>query len=82
MISEQGGWSPVSASYHKLLAKKLQMNNPTLFLNIGWDINFTYYFQDELIAKDIGPGNILIDEYLKKTRGIITTNMVILQSKY
>ena len=69
-IKNGGDGAPLAPLYHKLLAKKLQMNNPTLFLNIGGISNFTYYFQDELIAKDIGPGNILIDEYLKKTRGI------------
>ena len=39
-------------------------------MNIGGISNFTYCNKNELIAKDIGPGNVLIDEYLKKTKNI------------
>ena len=39
-------------------------------MNIGGISNFTYCNEDVLIAKDIGPGNVLIDEYLKKTKNI------------
>ena len=69
-IKNGGEGAPLTAVYHKLLLKKLHINNPTLILNIGGISNYTYCFKNILAAKDIGPGNVLIDEYLKKTKGI------------
>ena len=39
-------------------------------MNIGGISNYTFFFNDKISAKDIGPGNVLIDEYLKKIKGI------------
>jgi len=69
-IKNGGEGAPLTAIYHKLLVKKFQINNPTLILNIGGISNYTYSFKNILASKDIGPGNVLIDEYLKKTKRI------------
>ena len=69
-IKNNGEGAPLTPVYHKLLINKFKINNPTLILNIGGISNYTYCFNDTLAAKDIGPGNVLIDEYLKKTKGI------------
>ncbi len=69
-IKNLGEGAPLTPIYHKLLTKKFQKNNPTLILNIGGISNYTYCFNDKITAKDIGPGNVLIDEYLKKMKGI------------
>ncbi len=69
-IKNSGEGAPLTAIYHKLLVKKFQINNPTLILNIGGISNYTYSFKNILYSKDIGPGNVLIDEYLKKTKKI------------
>ena len=69
-IKNSGEGAPLTPIYHKLLTKKLKINNPTLILNVGGISNYTYCFKDGITAKDIGPGNVLIDEYLKKTKGI------------
>ena len=69
-IKHGGEGAPLTPIYHKLLIKKFQRNNPTIILNIGGISNYTYCFDDKITAKDIGPGNVLIDEYLKKTKGI------------
>ena len=69
-IKNSGEGAPLTAIYHKLLVKKFQINNPTLILNIGGISNYTYSFKNILNSKDIGPGNVLIDEYLKKTKRI------------
>ena len=69
-IKNKGEGAPLAPIYHKLLIKKFKMNNPSLILNIGGISNYTYCFKDIISAKDIGPGNVLIDEYLKKTKGI------------
>ena len=69
-IKNNGEGAPLAPIYHKLLIKKFEFNNPTLILNIGGISNYTYCFRDKMAARDIGPGNVLIDEYLKKTKGI------------
>ena len=69
-IKNSGEGAPLTAIYHKLLVKKFQINYPTLILNIGGISNYTYFFKNILASKDIGPGNVLMDEYLKKTKGI------------
>ena len=69
-IKHGGEGAPLAPIYHKLLSKKFHVNNPILILNIGGISNITYCNKDVISAKDIGPGNVLIDEYLKKTKGI------------
>ena len=69
-IKNNGEGAPLTPVYHKLLINKFKISNPTLILNIGGISNYTYCFNDTLAAKDIGPGNVLMDEYLKKTKGI------------
>ena len=69
-IKNFGEGAPLTPLYHKLLIKKFQIINPVLILNIGGISNYTYCFRDKIEAKDVGPGNVLIDEYLKKTKGI------------
>ncbi|MDC3043965.1 anhydro-N-acetylmuramic acid kinase [Candidatus Pelagibacter sp.] len=69
-IKNGGEGAPLTSIYHKLLIKKFKINNPTLILNIGGISNYTYFFKNILASKDIGPGNVLMDEYLKKTKGI------------
>ena len=69
-IKNGGEGAPLTPIYHKLLSKKFKINNPVIILNIGGISNYTYCYKDELFSKDIGPGNVLIDEYLKKTKKI------------
>jgi anhydro-N-acetylmuramic acid kinase len=69
-IKNNGEGAPLTPVYHKLLINKFKINNPILILNIGGISNYTYCFNDTLAAKDIGPGNVLMDGYLKKTKGI------------
>ena len=69
-IKNNGEGAPLTPVYHKLLINKFKINNPTLILNIGGISNYTYCNKNILAAKDIGPGNVLIDEYLKKTKNL------------
>ncbi len=69
-IKNGGEGAPLTPIYHKLLSKKFKLKNPSLILNIGGISNYTYCFKNEIHAKDIGPGNVLIDEYIKKIKGI------------
>ena len=69
-IVNNGEGAPLTPVYHSLLSKKIFPNEPCIFLNIGGVSNFTYCNNEELVARDIGPGNVLLDEYLKKTKNI------------
>ena len=69
-IKNGGEGAPLTPVYHQILLKKIQKNKPILILNIGGISNFTYCAKDQIAARDIGPGNVLIDEFLKKTKGI------------
>ena len=69
-IKNGGEGAPLTPIYHKLLTTKFPTNNPILILNIGGISNYSYCYKDKLIASDVGPGNVLIDEYLKKTKGL------------
>ena len=37
------------------------------FINIGGISNITYWDGEQLIGFDTGPGNVLMDKYIKKT---------------
>ena len=69
-ITNNGEGAPLAPIYHSLLSKKIFPNESCIFLNIGGVSNFTYCNNEELVARDIGPGNVLLDEYLKKTKNI------------
>ena len=69
-MKNNGEGAPLAPIYHSLLSKKIFPNEKCIFLNIGGISNFTYCNNEELVARDIGPGNVLIDEYLKKTKNI------------
>ena len=69
-LDNGGQGAPLTPIYHMALSKKISTKCPLLFLNIGGISNFTYFYKGELEAKDIGPGNVLIDDFLKKTKNI------------
>ena len=65
-INNGGEGAPLTPIYHHFLRKKLNLEKPILFLNIGGISNCTYSENDNFIAKDVGPGNCLMDMYMKK----------------
>ena len=65
-LKKGGQGAPLVPIYHKLLQKKLQLNLPAAFVNIGGISNLTYLSKrDEMISFDTGPGNFLIDKLLQ-----------------
>ncbi len=75
-IANGGQGAPLVPIFHNLLSKKLNINNkinyPMCFLNIGGISNITIITNDKeftnknLRAFDIGPGNCLIDQWIRK----------------
>tara|TARA_Y100001970_G_scaffold123449_1_gene153025 strand:- start:1943 stop:3040 length:1098 start_codon:yes stop_codon:yes gene_type:complete len=67
-IRNGGDGAPLTPIYHHYIKNKLKIDKPVLFLNIGGIANYTYTTKDIFFAKDVGPGNCLMDMYIKKKK--------------
>ncbi len=69
-ILNGGEGAPLTPIYHQLICSQKKINIPVCFLNIGGISNVTIVndFNDpsKLFSKDIGPGNCLIDTWVRK----------------
>ena len=69
-ILNGGEGAPLTPIFHHLISLKNKINLPVCFLNIGGISNITIVKDggkfSELISKDIGPGNCLIDAWVRK----------------
>ncbi|MBD8892266.1 anhydro-N-acetylmuramic acid kinase [Roseibium litorale] len=63
-MAEGGQGAPLVPVYHQALAREL--DQPLCFLNIGGVSNLTYLNGDDILAFDIGPGNALLDDWIRK----------------
>ena len=65
-LKNGGQGAPLVPIFHKLLKKKLELDVPVVFINIGGISNLTYLDKnDDMISFDSGPGNFLIDRMLQ-----------------
>ena len=72
-LENDGQGAPLTPIFHKIISQiishKHNINFPITIINIGGISNATVMFEDEkeihFQAKDIGPGNCLIDEWVK-----------------
>ena len=69
-IQNGGQGAPLTPLFHHLLTKQNKIKLPVCFLNIGGISNITIIKDTDnlskLISKDIGPGNCLIDNWVRK----------------
>ncbi len=67
-LKNGGQGAPLAPIFHIAIANQLNFKSPWIILNIGGISNFTYYDneKDFFTASDIGPGNCLIDEWIRK----------------
>ena len=64
-----GQGAPLAPIFHQLLANQNQINLPVCILNIGGIANITVISSrdfNDLKSYDIGPGNCLMDEWIRK----------------
>jgi len=64
-----GEGAPLAPIFHLLLVKQNEIKLPTCILNIGGISNITIVSSEDLIdlkSYDIGPGNCLLDEWVRK----------------
>jgi anhydro-N-acetylmuramic acid kinase len=69
-IMNGGQGAPLTPIFHHLISKQNKIKLPVCFLNIGGISNITIVKDDdnltELASKDIGPGNCLIDSWVRR----------------
>ena len=65
-ILNGGQGAPLTPLYHRTIMKHLKIVDPRLIVNIGGIINVTYLNRGNIFSTDIGPGNCLIDKWIKK----------------
>ena len=65
-ILNGGQGAPLTPLYHRAIMKHLKIVDPRLIVNIGGIINVTYLNRGNIFSTDIGPGNCLIDKWIKK----------------
>ena len=68
-IANGGQGAPLAPIFHNLLINKTHMKLPVCVLNIGGIANITIIMSDkkeDLKSQDIGPGNCLLDEWVRK----------------
>ena len=69
-ISNGGQGAPLTPVFHHLVSIQNKIKLPVCYLNIGGISNITIVTNkdnlSELISKDIGPGNCLIDNWVRK----------------
>ena len=67
-IQNGGEGAPLAPVFHKLIIKQNKIDLPVCILNIGGISNATLindYDKDSFISRDLGPGNCLIDEWVR-----------------
>ena len=70
-LVEGGEGAPLSPIFHQLIVKEKKIDLPICILNIGGISNITLIGdlkEENLISKDIGPGNCLIDEWMRRNK--------------
>ena len=68
-LKNGGQGAPLAPVFHKTLIKQNNLEIPTCILNIGGISNITIvtdYNKDNFFIKDIGPGNCLIDQWVRR----------------
>ena len=67
-IQNGGEGAPLAPIFHKLIVKQNKIDLPVCILNIGGIANATLindYDKDSFLSRDLGPGNCLIDEWVR-----------------
>ena len=65
-ILNGGQGAPLSPLYHQLIMTRIKSKLPSAIINIGGISNITYMeSQNKIISFDIGPGNYLIDGWIR-----------------
>jgi len=69
-LKNGGGGAPLTPIFHKLIVNQKKVKTPIMILNLGGIANWTLLGESDdgkdLHSADAGPGNCLIDQWIKK----------------
>jgi anhydro-N-acetylmuramic acid kinase len=68
-VAAGGQGAPVVPVFHRAMVRKLERSHPIGVLNLGGVANVSVVDGDDLIAFDTGPGNALIDDFVRLRTG-------------
>jgi len=68
-VAAGGQGAPVVPIFHRAMVRILKRAHPVAVLNIGGVANLTFIDGEQLIAFDTGPGNALIDDFVRQRTG-------------
>ena len=68
-VAAGGEGAPVVPVYHRAMVRRLDRPQPVGVLNLGGVANVTFVDGEELVAFDVGPGNALIDDFIRLRTG-------------
>ena len=68
-VAAGGQGAPLAPVFHRALVRRLRQAPPVAVLNLGGVANVTFIDGDTLIACDTGPGNALLDDFLRLRTG-------------
>ena len=68
-VAAGGQGAPLAPVFHRALVRELGRPLPVGVINVGGIANLTYVGQHDLVAFDTGPGNALIDDFLRQRTG-------------
>jgi anhydro-N-acetylmuramic acid kinase len=68
-VAAGGQGAPLAPIFHQALVRQSRREPPVAVLNVGGVANVTFIDGDRLIACDTGPGNALLDDFLRVRTG-------------
>jgi anhydro-N-acetylmuramic acid kinase len=68
-VAAGGEGAPLVPAYHRALAESLDQPRPIAVLNVGGVANVTYIDTGDPVACDTGPGNALLDDFMRTRTG-------------
>jgi anhydro-N-acetylmuramic acid kinase len=68
-VAAGGQGAPLAPIFHRALVRNLHREGPVAVLNVGGVANVTFIDGEQLIACDTGPGNALLDDFLRLRTG-------------
>ena len=68
-VAAGGQGAPLASVFHRALVRGLERALPVAVISLGGMASITYVGQNDLVAFDTGPGNALIDDFLRLRTG-------------
>jgi anhydro-N-acetylmuramic acid kinase len=69
-VAAGGQGAPLVPAFHQAIARDLGRPHPIAVLNVGGVANVTYVDGSDPVACDTGPGNALIDDFMRARTGL------------